>query len=107
MQPEKTVEVNNAIGPAALGLRNRDAGAQPVVIGLGEGNDDVQAVSRSALKKDDELFFVGRRCRGDRALEKRGHGAEADQGDAPLFEKVAARELEVADALAAAAGGGV
>ena len=78
MQSEESVEIDGCgASSAAAGLRNRDGRAHAVVIRLGEGHDDVQAVRRAALKQHDQLFLVGHRRGGDGALQECGHGAQA------------------------------
>src|SRR5215813_3917358 len=95
MQAEVAVEIDGCICTAAAWLRNGDCRAEAVVIRLREWHDDVEAVGGAALEEDDELFFAGERwgC-GDGALKECGHGAEADHGDAGLFEEIAAGEFE-------------
>ena len=65
-----------------------------VVIRFAERNDNVETVSSAALKQNDKLFFTGKRSGGDGALQKCGHGAETDHGDATLLHEIAARKDE-------------
>src|ERR1700745_885581 len=94
MQTEKSVEVNGAVGSSTTRFRNRDGRAHAVVILFAERNDNVETVSSTALKQNDKLFFFRSRSSGDSALQKSGHGAETDHGDAALLHEIAARKDE-------------
>src|SRR5256884_3026292 len=94
MQTEKSVEVDRRIGAAALRLRNRDGWAHAIVIGFAKRHDDVQPIGRAALEEHDQLLFARHRCRGDRALKKRGHGAQPHHGHAALLQKIPPREFQ-------------
>src|SRR6266567_8535368 len=81
MQTKESVQVDRGISiqlgvckykprtPAAtLGLRNGNRRTQAIIIRFAEGHDDIQAVSRAALKQHDELLLVRHGRRGDCAL---------------------------------------
>src|SRR6266851_83258 len=114
MQAKKSVEVDRRITtqlgvckykprtPAAtLWLRNRDGRTQAVIIRFAKGHHDIQSVRRAALKKHHELLVVRHGRRGHGALQKRGHGAQANHRDSALFQEIAARKFEPAHAFAA------
>src|SRR5260370_42702581 len=104
MQTKKSVQVDRGISiqlwvckykprtPAAtFGLRNGNRRTQAIVIWFAERHDDIQAVSRAALKQPDELLFVRHGSYCHRALQKRGHRAEGDPGHAALLQETAPR----------------
>src|SRR6266446_5036085 len=101
VQSEESVQVDRRVRAATLRLGNRNCGPHAVVIGLAKRHNNVQAVSRAALKQHDELLLVRHRRRGDGALQKRGHRAEADHGHAALLQKIPPREFQTAYTLTA------
>src|SRR5689334_14776047 len=102
MKAEEAVEIDRGITAAARWRGNSDARAQSVVVRLAKGDDDVEAISGSALEEDDELLFAHGRSRSDGTLQKCGHGAQAGKGDAALLHKKAAGEFCRANAFTAA-----
>src|SRR5215467_6119233 len=101
MQAEESVEVERPAGLAAARLRNGDGWPHAVVIRFAERNHHVQSVRGTALKQNHQLFFPGQRGGGDRTLEERGHGAQANQRDPGARQKVTPRKWHGTPALAA------
>ena len=82
MEAKETIEVEHLV------LRNRDAGAQGVVILFAIGDDDVEAICGSALKDDDEpAAWRGISFSEDGADEETGNGGGARDGESAFMEK--------------------
>src|SRR5208282_5795577 len=85
---------------AALGLRNRNAWPQAVIIRLAKWNHDIQTVGRAPLKQYDKLLLARhRRCR-HRSLQERRHRAQANHGHAALLQKIPPRKSQSSYAFA-------
>jgi len=90
MQPKEAVEINRSFSAAPARLWNSNRRPHPIVVGLGERNDGIQAVGGPALEEHYELLLPCRGRHGDCTLQKRGHGTEAYQRDATLLHEEAA-----------------
>ncbi len=90
IEPEEAVEVER--GPLGCRrLRDRDARARAVVLGVAERYDDAEAVDGAALEDRNQPFCASRRAGGaHRPREERRREPEAHEGERAVLQEYSA-----------------